>query len=97
MPMNRTASSAAMYARVEAAFLASGGWNAGTPVAMASVPVRATAPAAKARSSRINESGWRTPSALRHNLFGCSRHPRPRTTIRNVPTTIMSRAENTNR
>ncbi len=61
--MNRIASSAAMYASVDAAFFDSGGLKAGTPVAIASVPVSATAPAAKARSSRISESGWRTPSA----------------------------------
>ena len=40
-----------MTASVVAAFFASGGLNAGTPVAIASVPVRATAPAANARSS----------------------------------------------
>ena len=49
MPMNSVASRAAMTARVVAAFFASGGLNAGTPVAIASVPVRATAPAANAR------------------------------------------------
>ena len=52
IPMNRTASRAAMTASVVAAFFASGGLNAGTPVAIASVPVRATAPAANARNSR---------------------------------------------
>ena len=36
-------------ASLVAAFLGSGGLNAGTPVAIASVPVNATAPAAKAR------------------------------------------------
>ena len=49
MPMKRMPSSAAIAASVVAAFFDSGGWKAGTPVAMASVPVRATAPAAKAR------------------------------------------------
>ena len=45
-----------MTASVVAAFFASGGLNAGTPVAIASVPVRATAPAANARrSSRIEQ------------------------------------------
>ncbi len=55
MPMNSTANSTAMMASVEAAFFASGGSKAGTPVAMASVPVSATAPDAKARiaSSRM--------------------------------------------
>ena len=47
-----------MTASVVAAFFASGGLNAGTPVAMASVPVSATAPAANARSSRRAVSGW---------------------------------------
>ena len=50
-----------MTASVVAAFFASGGWNAGTPVAIASVPVRATAPAANARSIRIAVSGWIVP------------------------------------
>ena len=40
----------AMTISVRAAFCASGGLNAGTPVAIASVPVSATAPAANARS-----------------------------------------------
>ena len=48
--MNRMARITAIATRVAAAFLASGGLNAGTPVAIASVPVRATAPAANARS-----------------------------------------------
>ena len=56
MPMNSVASRAAITASVVAAFFASGGLNAGTPVAIASVPVRATAPAANARRiSRIAE------------------------------------------
>ena len=40
--------------RVRAAFLLSGFWKAGTPSAIASTPVRATAPDAKARSSTIS-------------------------------------------
>ena len=85
-----------MTARVVAAFFASGGWNAGTPVAIASVPVRATAPAANARRSRISVSvldvspTWLPSSAA---YWPCS----PRTTIRNVPTAIISRAEPRNR
>ncbi len=67
MPMKSTASSTAMTASVVAAFFDSGGWKAGTPVAMASVPVRATAPEANARiaSSRMAmlamsiEESWR--------------------------------------
>ena len=37
-----------MAVSVVAAFLDSGGWKAGTPLAIASVPVRATDPLAKA-------------------------------------------------
>ena len=48
-----------MTASVAAAFFASGGWNAGTPVAIASVPVRATAPAANARSRRRTVTAWK--------------------------------------
>ena len=51
MPMKSTASSTAITASVVAAFLDSGGSKAGTPVAMASVPVSATAPEAKARAA----------------------------------------------
>ena len=46
-----------MKASVVAAFFASGGLNAGTPVAIASVPVSATAPDANARRIRIRVSG----------------------------------------
>ena len=52
MPTNRTASRTAIASIVEAAFLASVGLNAGTPLAIASVPVSATEPLANARSSR---------------------------------------------
>ena len=50
MPMNRIARITAIAISVRAAFRDSGGLKAGTPVAIASVPVRATAPDAKARS-----------------------------------------------
>jgi hypothetical protein len=56
IPTNSTASRTAITSRVVAAFFASGGWNAGTPVAIASVPVSATAPDAKARRMRIRLS-----------------------------------------
>ena len=56
--MNRVASRAAITASVVAALRASGGLNAGTPVAIASVPVRATAPAANARRMSRIDSGW---------------------------------------
>ena len=55
MPTKRTASRTAMTASVVAAFRGSGGLNAGTPVAMASVPVRATAPEAKERMHEEDE------------------------------------------
>ena len=51
MPTNRTASRTAMTIIVFAAFFGSGGLNAGTPLAMASVPVSATEPPANALSS----------------------------------------------
>ena len=70
MPMNRTPSRAAITPSVAAAFLDSGGLNAGTPVAIASVPVRATAPAAKARRTRIAVSGWIVPRHLVAQLRG---------------------------
>ena len=57
MPMNSVPSSAAMTARVAAAFFASGGLKARTPVAIASVPVRATDPAANARNRSSAPSG----------------------------------------
>ena len=50
-PTNRTPSSTAMTVIVFAAFFASGGLNAGTPLAMASTPVSATEPPANALSS----------------------------------------------
>ena len=48
-----------MTASVAAAFFASGGLNAGTPVAMASVPVRATAPEANARNEHEHQGDRR--------------------------------------
>jgi len=52
MPTNRVARITPMIVSVVAAFLARGSRNAGTPSAMASMPVRATAPEEKPRSSR---------------------------------------------
>ncbi len=52
IPTNRMASRTAIASIVVAAFFDSGGWKAGTPFAIASVPVRATEPLAKALSSR---------------------------------------------
>ncbi len=67
MPMKRTASSTAMTASVVAAFFDSGGSKEGTPVAMASVPVSATAPEAKARmaSSRMATLAMSTVDSCR--------------------------------
>ena len=50
-PTNRMPSSTAIAVIVLAAFFDSGGLNAGTPLAMASTPVRATEPPANALSS----------------------------------------------
>ena len=49
-PMNRMPSRIDIAVIVLAAFFASGGLNAGTPLAMASTPVSATEPPAKALS-----------------------------------------------
>ena len=49
-PMNRMPSRIAIAVIVLAAFLASGGLNAGTPLAIASTPVSATEPPANALS-----------------------------------------------
>ena len=62
MPTKMTPSRTAMTVSVVAAFLASGGLNAGTPLLIASVPVRATDPNAKARRMRIAETAA-NPSA----------------------------------
>ena len=62
MPMKITPSRNAIVVIVLAAFLASGGLNAGTPLAIASTPVSATEPPAKALSSRktvrTSVPGW---------------------------------------
>ncbi len=48
----------AIAVRVAAAFFGSGGLKAWTPLAMASVPVRATEPAEKARSRSTMPAAW---------------------------------------
>ena len=58
IPRKTTPSSTAIAVRVWAALRASGGLNAGTPFAIASVPVRATLPAAKARITRRMPIDW---------------------------------------
>ena len=85
-----------MTASVVAAFLASGRLNAGTPVAIASVPVSATAPAAKARTRRRSPTFWSVSPACSPIWAGYD-WPSPRNTIRTTPTPIMSSAETMNR
>ncbi len=66
MPTKRMARSPAMTINVRPALRDSGGWKAGTPVAMASVPVSATAPEAKARTTRSTSarpSSWSAPDS----------------------------------
>ena len=55
--MKSTPSRSAIDVIVFAAFFASGGLKAGTPLAIASTPVRATEPLAKARRIRKIPSG----------------------------------------
>ncbi len=85
--MNRTASSTATIVSVVAAFLGSGGLKAGTPLAIASVPVSATEPEAKARMISSSPSGSRGSGAPGSGEGGaaCS----PRTTIRYTPIAII--------
>ena len=64
---------------VLAAFFASGGLNAGTPLAIASMPVSATEPLANARRSRTT-SASRCPAATALRL-GRHRHDRRRATM----------------
>ncbi len=95
IPMNRIPSRIATAVSVVAAFFASGGLNAGTPLAMASVPVSATDPDAKARrisSTPSGSSGFGAPGRGDGGL-ACS----PSTTARYIPIAIMSSAEPTNR
>ncbi len=56
IPTNRMPSRIAITVSVFAAFLDSGGLNAGTPLAIASTPVRATDPPANALSRRKSVS-----------------------------------------
>ncbi len=64
MPRNIAIASTAIVTSVAAAFLASGGRNAGTPSDTASTPVIAVQPLANAVSSRNVVSGFASPSAL---------------------------------
>ena len=58
MPTNSTPRTTAITMSVVAALRASGGLKAGTPVAIASVPVRATAPDENARSRTRIPTAW---------------------------------------
>ena len=61
--MKSVTQSAAMITSVVAAFFASGGLKAGTPFEIASTPVMAVQPLAKARSTRKVVSGRRAAGA----------------------------------
>src|SRR5947208_525578 len=58
MPTNIVIESAAINSMVVAAFLASGGLKAGTPLDTASTPVMAVHPVENAVSTRNSASGW---------------------------------------
>ena len=58
MPTNIVIASTAMITMVAAAFCASGGLKAGTPLDTASTPVIAVQPFENALRSRNNVSGW---------------------------------------
>ncbi len=95
--MNRIARITAIAISVRAAFLDSGGWKAGTPVAIASVPVRATAPEAKARS-RISTVTLAAVSFTAATDSGDGTGPvSPMNRIRMVPIPIMRNADTRNR
>ena len=94
--MNRMARTPAITSSVAAAFFDSGGLNAGTPVAMASVPVSATAPDAKARRSRNSETAPAV-SAVAATTSGGGAWCSPRTMIRYAPIAIIANALNMNR
>ncbi len=59
-PANSTIAMPPIRASVFCAFLIFGNRNAGTPLAMASTPVRAEQPEAKARSSSSTKAAWAT-------------------------------------
>ena len=93
MPTNSVPRMTAIVISVRAAFLGSGGWKAGTPVAIASVPVRATAPEAKARS-RIRMPTLCAVSVVARITSGDGVGPvSPCATIRNTPIAIISNAQ----
>ncbi len=95
-PTNRTVRTPAITSSVVAALRASGGLNAGTPVAIASVPVSATAPEANARRSRKTDTA---PAvlAVASTTSGGGGWTSPRTMIRYDPMAIIANALNMNR
>ncbi len=94
IPRNRIASRIATAPSVVAAFLGSGGLKAGTPLAIASVPVSATEPDANARIISSSPTAWVASVDPFSMTWGA---PSPLTTTRNTPITIMVIAEITNR
>ena len=96
MPTNSTPRTPAMIIKVVAAFFDSGGLKAGTPVAIASVPVSATAPEAKARRRTMTPTAWVVWEAAAM-ASGEGGRVSCRTTMRNTPTPIIRNALPRNR
>ena len=84
-----------MTMSVVAALRDSGGLKAGTPVAIASVPVRATAPDENARSSTRIPTAWVVSWAAAIASSGI--RVSPRTTMRKTPMPIIRNALTRNR
>ena len=80
---------------VSPAFLGSGGLNAGTPLAMASVPVRATEPEANASQEQEQADRLSGPGSAALRLGG--RGTTAPVTTRKPPMTTSARASPTNR
>ena len=72
MPRNIVIDSTAMIIMVAAAFLASGGLNAGTPFETASTPVMAVHPFENALSSRKSVSGCPSDAIGSAGSTGCT-------------------------
>src|SRR3954469_4783984 len=94
MPTNRIANRMAIAVIVSAAFFDSGGLKAGTPLAIASTPVNATDPPAKALSSRRTPSVW-VPNGTASGSGGTG--VTVPVTMWKAPTATMVRASPTNR
>src|SRR5258706_14956884 len=72
IPMNRIASRIATAVSVVAAFFDSGGLNAGTPFAIASVPVSATDPDANALMMSSTPTIWSVSGAPGNGFGGAA-------------------------